>query len=198
VENPSLAVSPAGADRLSALAAVFGQAFVDEPMMRWPMGEVQDPVECFTSCFAVFLEVALDLGLVAEAGDASGAAAWIPPDRFESWTDHPWNQSRIHALTDDGGHRYDEFWRWIESRSPSEPLWQLDSIAVDPRLQGQGIGGALILDGQTRARAHGMGAFLSTGTERNVSIYGRYGFRVIDDAMAPNAGPRIWFMRWDP
>jgi len=67
---------------------------------------------------------------------------------------------------------------------------------VDPKLQGQGYGGALIRKGQ--AQAQGTGAFLSTGTERNVSIYGRYGFRVIDDAHAPDNGPRIWFMRWDP
>ena len=135
---------------------------------------------------------------MSEAGSASGAAVWIPPDQCESWADHPWNQSGIHALTDDDGRRYDKFWSWVDTRSPKGPLWQLDSIAVDPRLQGRGYGRALILEGQARARADDMGAFLSTGTERNVSIYGRYGFRVIDDAYAPDDGPRIWFMRWDP
>jgi ribosomal protein S18 acetylase RimI-like enzyme len=198
VDRPQTAVSLAGADRILALASLFGRAFVDEPMMCWPMGQAQDRVQQFTRCFALFLEVALDLGLVSEAGNASGACVWIPPDTFESWTDHPWNQQRIHALTEDHGRRYDEFWRWIETRSPSDPLWQLDSIAVDPRIQGQGFGGALILEGQARARAEGMGAFLSTGTGRNVSIYRRYGFRVIEDAYAPDGGPRIWFMRWDP
>jgi ribosomal protein S18 acetylase RimI-like enzyme len=188
----------AAPDRLPVLASVFGRAFVNEPMMRWPMGEMRDRVEGFTSCFGFFLEEALELGLVSEAQGASGAAVWIPPQRFDSWTEHPWNQPRILALTDDGGHRYNEFWSWVDSRSPSDPLWQLDSIAVDPGLQGRGVGGALIHEGQARARADGMGAFLSTGTERNVSIYERYGFRVIDDTYAPNAGPRIWFMRWDP
>jgi ribosomal protein S18 acetylase RimI-like enzyme len=198
VDRPQVTVSPAGADRLLPLASVFGRAFVDEPMMVWPLGDVQDRVACFTRCFALFLEVGLNLGIVSEAGRASGAAVWIPPDRFESWDDHPWNQMRIHALTEDGGRRYDEFWRWIETRSPNGPLWQLDSIGVEPTLQGQGFGGALIREGQERARAEGRGAFLSTGTERNVSLYGRYGFRVVDDAYAPNDGPRIWFMRWDP
>jgi len=41
-------------------------------------------------------------------------------------------------------------------------------------------------------------AFLSTGTRRNVEIYGRSGFRVVDEADAPGGGPRIWFMRRDP
>jgi GNAT superfamily N-acetyltransferase len=138
------------------------------------------------------------LGLVWEAGTASGAAVWIPHGRFDTWGDHPWNQPRIHAEADDGGFRYNEFWRWVDMHSPSEPLWQLDSIAVDPEVQGHGYGGALILAGQARVRSDGIGAFLSTGTEHNVTIYGRYGFRVVDDLDAPNGDPHIWFMRWDP
>ncbi len=170
-------------------------------MMRWPMGDTldrRDTVECFSRCFAYFLEIALGLGIVWEAVPAFGAAVWVPPGRFDAWADHPWNQPRILELHDDGGHRYDEFWSWVDSNSPSEPLWQLDSIAVDPRQQGRGYGGALILDGLAWAQADGVGAFLSTGTERNVSIYGRYGFRVVNDRYAPHDGPRIWFMRWDP
>jgi GNAT superfamily N-acetyltransferase len=198
VDQPQISVSTAGPDRLPLLASVFGRAFVEEPMMCWPMGKVQNRVERFTRCFATFLEVALELDLVSEAGNASGASVWIPPDTFESWADHPWNQLQIHALTDDGGRRYEGFWRWVDSRSPSERLWQLDSIAVDPVLQSRGFGGALILEGQARAEAEGLGACLSTGTERNVTIYGRYGFRVVDNAYAPDGGPRIWFMRWDP
>jgi GNAT superfamily N-acetyltransferase len=191
-------ILPAGAHRLGALAAVFGRAFVDEPMMRWPMGACDDPVELCTLCFSYFLEVALDVGLVTEAGPGRGAAVWIPPDRFETWAEHPWNQPRISALTDDGGRRYDAFWQWVDRNSPSGRLWQLDSIAVDPQAQGRGYGGALILAGLTAARSDGAGAFLSTGTERNVSIYARYGFRVVDDLCAPGDGPRVWFMRWDP
>jgi ribosomal protein S18 acetylase RimI-like enzyme len=167
-------------------------------MMRWPMGETGDPTEQFTTCFAYFLELALGLGLVSEAGRANGAAVWIPPGRLEVWAGHPWNQARIHSLTDDGGRRYDAFWQWVNAHSPSERLWQLDSIAVDPSVQRRGFGGALIRAGLARAQAENVGAFLSTGTEHNVSIYKRYGFRVVESANAPDGGPLIWFMRWDP
>ena len=180
------------------LAPVFGGAFVDEPMMRWPMGESGDIADRFGRAFGYFLEDALELGLVWEAGDANGAAVWIPPDTFETWERNPWNQSRIRALTDDGGRRYDAFWDWVESHSPTEPMWLLDSIAVEPAAQGRGIGRALVTVGLARARADGLGAFLSTGTARNVSIYGRCGFRVTAEIDAPDGGPRIWFMRWDP
>jgi len=198
MDRSRISIRPAGPDRLSLLAGVFGRAFVDEPMMRWPMGETPERSERFTRCFAYFLEVALGRGLVWEAGSAHGAAVWIPPGRGDDWPSHPWNQPRILALADDGGSRYDTFWRWVDTHSPSEELWQLDSIAVDPSVQRRGFGSALIQAGLDRARIDGVGAFLSTGTEHNVTIYEKQGFHVVERAKAPDDGPRIWFMRWDP
>jgi GNAT superfamily N-acetyltransferase len=191
-------VTRAGPDRVSALASMFGRAFVDEPMMRWPLGDHGDVVDRFARCFAYFLEDVLGLGIVWEVGDAKGAAVWIPPDQSEPWEVHPWNQARISALTNDGGGRYEAFWDWVDSRCPDERLWQLDSIAVEPIVQGRGLGGALIAAGLARAGRDGIGAFLSTGTPRNVTIYERAGFRVVEDLDAPGGGPHIWFMRWDP
>jgi GNAT superfamily N-acetyltransferase len=191
-------VGHAGPDRLSGLAPVFGRAFVSEPMMCWPMGEHGDVVDRFTRCFASFLNAAADVAVVWEAGDAQGAAVWVPPDRSPPWEQHPWNQPQISALTDDAGRRYDTFWTWVDSHSPDEPSWQLDSIAVEPAVQGHGIGTALIIAGLEQARADGLGAFLSTGTPGNVSVYQRCGFRVIEDLDAPDGGPHVWFMRSDP
>ena len=101
-------------------------------------------------------------------------------------------------MTDDDGRRYTRFWDWVDSHNPAEPLWQLDSIAVDPAAQGQGLGTMLVAAGLALAQADGVGAFLSTGSARNVSIYARSGFRVVEEAAAPDGGPTIYFMRWDP
>ncbi len=203
-------------DRVGALAQMLGRAFVREPMMGWPLGagdrEAEDgeAVECFTRCFGYFLEAAIPLGLIWEAGDwdppahppiqppPTGAAVWIPPERSEAWESHPWSRPRILALADDGGRRYEAFWDWVAAHEPREPMWQLDSIGVAPELQGRGIGRALIEAGLAMARAEGTGAFLSTGTRANVPIYGRCGFRVHEEADAPDGGPHVWFMRSDP
>jgi hypothetical protein len=44
--------------RLTALATIFGRAFVEEPMVRWPLGSNGDLVERFTRGFVYFLEAA--------------------------------------------------------------------------------------------------------------------------------------------
>ena len=167
-------------------------------MMCWPLGSDGDVVDRFTRCFTYFLEVALPLGVVWEAGDAEGAAVWISTQEAEAWKSHPWNQRRILALAADGGRRYDMFWRWVAEHERRSPAWQLDSIAVQPALHGQGIGRTLIEAGLAQARADGIGAFLTTGTAGNVDIYARCGFRIYDEADAPEGGPQIWFMSWDP
>ncbi len=183
---------------MSALAPVFGRAFVHEPMMFWPMGSSGDVAARFAGCFASFREVALPLGLVWEAGQADAVAVWVSPEQRGGWDGHPWDQPQILAVAEDGGRRYEAFWEWVATHDPVEPSWQLDTIAVEPELQGRGIGRALIEAGLARVRADGASASLSTGTQANVAIYGRCGFRVYHEAHAPDGGPRVWFMRWDP
>jgi GNAT superfamily N-acetyltransferase len=193
-----LKVVPATPDRIGTLAPVFGRAFVGEPMTRWSLGEHGDVEDRMTRAFAGFLEQVLGLGVVWEIGAGSGAAVWVPPHRFDAWAVHPWNHPQITALTDDGGRRYEGFWDWVDTHHSGEPLWLLDSIAVEPAAQGRGLGAALIAAGLALARADGIGAFLSTGTQRNVEIYERSGFRIVEVADAPGGGPTIYFMRWDP
>jgi GNAT superfamily N-acetyltransferase len=192
-------VAAAGPERRNVLASTFGRAFVNEPMMLWPMGLAGDVADSLTRCFGYFLEQALSLGVVWEVANGNGAAVWVSPEQAGAWEAvDPWTQVRIAALTDDRGERYNCFWAWVESRTPDEPMWLLDSIGVAPGHQGRGLGSALITAGLTQAAAAGVPAFLSTGTRRNVDIYGRSGFRVIDEADAPGGGPHIWFMRRDP
>ena len=183
--------------RVGALAPVFGQAFVEEPMTLWSFGGHADVEARLTSAFSCYLEQVVGLGLVWETAGGRGAAVWVPPDRFKGWAVHPWSHPQIIAVAEDG-RRYEAFWDWVGCRHPAQPLWLLDSIAVEPAAQGRGLGRALVAAGLASARADGIGAFLSTGTERNVEIYGRCGFRLVETANAPDGGPMIYFMQWDP
>jgi len=41
-------------------------------------------------------------------------------------------------------------------------------------------------------------AFLETATEANLGYYGQHGFKVIEDYVLPQNGPKVWTMIYDP
>lgn len=188
-------IVPATPERLPALSDVLGRAFIDDPMIRWPIargpGIERRIVRTFTAIFGPLLE----LGTVWEANEGAGYANWVPPggagEALETTAE---TAHALEELTDDRGARYGVLWNWIEERVPDD-VWYLDVIGVDPRRQGTGIGGALIHFGIERASAAGDDAFLETSVPGNVGYYERFGFRVVDEGEPSPDAPHIWFMR---
>jgi GNAT superfamily N-acetyltransferase len=197
MSTDSVQITQATPDRHEALASVLGRAFVVEPMMRWPLGEGEEIEERLVRAFDLFMEGPIRLGMVWEAGAGTGALILIPAGQMNAVEDGNQAMRSVYGRAD-GARRFDRLWDWVESKHPEEPLALLDSVAVEPAAQGRGVGSALIRYGLDQARAAGHGALLETGNPRNVPLYQRHGFRVVDDADTPGGGPHIWFMRWDP
>lgn len=83
--------------------------------------------------------------------------------------------------------------RWLsrwQRHHPREPHWHLGPVAVEPELQGRGIGGSMmerfveVVDGDA--------AYLETDKPENVRFYERFGFEVVDEAEV--LGVPNWFM----
>lgn len=194
-------IGPADSSRIAEVARVLGRAFVTEPMLTWPLGGRGDDLEerCIRA-YALYLGPLLDKGLVWETAEGHGALVLVPPDQADVWGDaltHV-DDSTTHDVTDDGGLRHERFYEWVASKIPPEPLWHLDSVAVEPGWQGRGIGSALVAFGLERARESNTAVILETGTPRNVLLYERLGFHVVEEADSPEGGPHVWFMRRDP
>ena len=150
-------IRSADSSRLAHVAEVVGRAFVTEPTMAWPLGGRTDDLgERCIRFHALFLEPLMGRGIIWETTDGHGALVLVPPEQKDAWDDalHI-DDSRTHNVFDDGGRRLELFWEWVASKTPSEPLWHLDSVAVAPGLQGRGIGSALIEFGLEQARGRG-------------------------------------------
>jgi predicted N-acetyltransferase YhbS len=186
--------------RMPALAAVLARAFVDDPIIRWPLPEDVDDIEDrVRSMFTWAYEDLADLGMVWETAGGAGVAVWVPPGGAEQLVASDQAvRERLATLTDDGGARYGVMWDWIEAQLPDEPHWFLDAIAVERIRRSQGIGSALVRWGLERAATDGVPAFLETGSDRTVGYYERFGFRVVNEGVPAVGGPHVWFMRLDP
>ena len=75
---------------------------------------------------------------------------------------------------------------------PQDPHWHLGPVAVEPDLQGQGIGSAMLADFSTRVDDSRGPAYLETDKADNVLFYQKFGFTVI--AEAEILGVPNWFM----
>jgi ribosomal protein S18 acetylase RimI-like enzyme len=77
-------------------------------------------------------------------------------------------------------------------RDTDTPHWHLGPVAVDPDLQGQGIGSALMRAFCDHVDVRGEAAWLETDKEINVRFYQRFGFEVAHEEDV--LGVRNWFM----
>ena len=182
---------------LPSVARLFGRAFIDDAMLRWPLPP-DATVDDLTELFAILLDVYWPLDAISVIGDQA-AAVWLAPDEAARFAqiEGPTRQL-IRPLTDDGGARYDLFWDWLGEHVPDEPCWFLDILAVREAARGRGLGSALVRHGLQRAHAAGLPAFLETAKPANVPMYEHLGFRVVEESDAPDGGPTIWFLRADP
>lgn len=78
---------------------------------------------------------------------------------------------------------------------PQEPHWYLAILGVDPAVQGQGQGSALLATWLCRVDADEAAAYLETDRFENVSFYRRVGFEVVRETQV--LGISIWCM-WRP
>ena len=89
--------------------------------------------------------------------------------------------------------------RWVGEwarRDPAERHWHLGPVAVDSHLQGQGIGGAMLVDFCTRMDDEHALSYLETDKSENVRFYQKFGFTVI--VQAEILGIPNWFMSRSP
>ena len=85
--------------------------------------------------------------------------------------------------------------KWLGAwakRDSATPHWHLGPVAVDPDLQGRGIGTALMMAFCDHVDAHGDAAWLETDKEINVRFYERFGFEAAHEEDV--LGVRCWYM----
>ena len=82
----------------------------------------------------------------------------------------------------------------MERKHPQEPHHYLGAVGVEPAYQGQGLGSALMEHGLAQCDAEAMPAYLVSSNFRNVPLYERHGFEIVEEIPLPSGGPTVWRM----
>jgi GNAT superfamily N-acetyltransferase len=77
-------------------------------------------------------------------------------------------------------------------RDPTEPHWHLGPVAVEPSLQGQGIGTVMLNAFCALVDTTCAASYLETDKRENIRLYQRFGFAVVESAEV--LGIPNWFM----
>jgi ribosomal protein S18 acetylase RimI-like enzyme len=77
-------------------------------------------------------------------------------------------------------------------RDPAGPHWHLGPVAIEPCVQRQGIGSALLTAFCVHMDAYGAVSYLETDRQANVRFYEKFGFVVVAEANI--LGVPNWFM----
>lgn len=189
-------VRPATPRDVPRAVRTLARAFADYPATRHTLAADahHDRVRQFQEL--LLTRVGLEYGRVWVADDGAAVAVWTTPER-DAGPAFAEIGTRLAELAGDRLPAHQESERLVAPHRPTEPVWFLATVGVDPARQGQGLGSAVLRAGLTEADRAGLPAFLETAEERNVRLYQRLGFQVTAEVDLPD-GPRTWCMRRAP
>ena len=195
-------IQPLDEPLLGTATSTLAGAFLDDPFFRWMQPDEDERSRALVHLNGVPLRLGMRCGHVTQSDGAKAVAIWMPPGRTLSPLDKI--RTGMLALPFKIGFRpFGKFMSGlgameeIHEKHVPEPHWYLMIVGVDPTLQGQGRGGALVRDGLARADADGTPCYLETSHERNLPFYERLGFRVVESVRLGDDGPEGWAMRRD-
>ncbi len=195
----------ATADDIGPLAAMLAHAFAHDPFFGYLAGDAPERGERMRVGWEGLLRHASDgLSTTYTTHDLAGAALWHPPGyhgaRFVAGLRMLPSLARLAG----GYRRLRTISAAIEaleerrSHHAPEPHFYLSALGVDPARQGQSIGTALVRPVLERADIDRTPAYLETAVARNVLLYERLGFDVVEELTLPGTDIRGWLMLRPP
>jgi len=214
--HPVLLAEPADAH---TVAATIAAAFRELPVTRWLVPDDGERQAVLYRNFRIFVEHAIEYGTVWTIPDRRAAAVWFPRDGkpLPPIEDYDWRVT--HACGPYAGNfrRLDVL---FDAHHPAASHRYLMFLAVDPALQGRGIGSALLAEehhhldqpggttfieanGRADASANGgpqtpVAAYLEATSDRAREFYLSHDYRDHGPPIAVADGVQLWPMWRDP
>jgi ribosomal protein S18 acetylase RimI-like enzyme len=181
------------------VAQLLAAAFARDPVFDWLTRTGRPRQRALQRFFAWMLESrALPYNETWITADGFAAAAWIPPYGIpgRGLVSDLRILPRILQLT--GLTRLPRgaaMAAAMEHAHPEEPFFYLAFLGVAPRVQGTGLGSALLRQTLARADAAGVSAYLENSNPRNLKLYEAAGFSVVQEVKARKDAPPVFAMR---
>lgn len=186
-----------------ALAGLLARAFTADPPFHWVIRDDATRLARLTTLFELAISgVFLPKGEIHVTLDGAGAALWEPRPDPTAADDDPSEFGEMLAAAGYLAEEVDRMQTYLglmhDVHPDDPPHWYLGILGVDLARQGQGIGSAVMRPMLDRADAEGLACYLDSSNIKNVPLYERHGFRVVQVVDLPDDGPPFWSMWRDP
>jgi ribosomal protein S18 acetylase RimI-like enzyme len=160
------------------MSDVLVLAFSTDPGARWTWPDPHQYLMNFPKMIKLFGGKAFEHGSAYYAAGYGGAALWLPPGvrPDEEAMTALFQQTASGQILKDLTAVFEK----MESYHPAEPHWYLPLIGVDPFLQGNGLGSALMKHALIPCDRDNKFAFLESTNSKNIPLYERHGFTVLN------------------
>jgi GNAT superfamily N-acetyltransferase len=183
-------------------AEVLTKAFFNDPVTCYVQPDAARRARGLPWLHERYVAVIAAMGTAFMTTNCEGVALWIPPANRGHIPLWPLIRSGLwqvpfriglsrlphllRAQEDSEKRRRDEV---------TEPHWVLDVLGVHPDHQGKGVGGALVRQMIARADAEGIPCHVITHNDKNVAIYERLGFQLLQGKCVLPGGPVTYSLR---
>lgn len=179
---------------------MLARAFAADPLFSYLAGEAPERGQRMRDGWrAILLHASDGLSATWTTEDVAGAAVWVGPGRTASGLVDQFRMlpallrltgwARLRSVSA----ALDTLERRRHRHAPT-PHWYLSALGVEPHRQGEGLGSALLTPALTLADASGVPCYLETAVGRNVLLYERHGFGVVEELVLPNTNVHGWLM----
>ncbi len=188
---------------VSQMAAVLGRAMADDPGICWMFPRSRTRGRVLPQVFAaMILHLYLPADEAYTTNDHAAAAMWLPPGNAPPAPSEviglAARMARLFPLAGRALWRAPGLAGLLNANRPREPHYYLALLGTDPQRQGHGIGSAMLLSQLTRCDAEGFPAYLESSSRRNLALYTRHGFEVVNELRLTRHGPSTWLMWREP
>ena len=185
---------------------VLGKAFHKDPAWIHVIPDEDTRKKKLPTVFEFVLRYSLKYGeIYAPTDNLEGIAAWVPHTTVNETLWRIIRSGAIRATIKMGseiGRRIQRLFSVIEKdrreHMKDRSYIYLQVIGVLPEFQGKGFGGKLLKSMFAKTDMEGIPIYLETETEKNMSIYSKYGFKILKEGEAPGADFHYWEMVKEP
>ncbi len=195
-------IVPLEESQIETAGASMARAFFDDHVMAYTFPDEDERRRLAPWHFSAFIRYGYLFGEVYTTSvSPDETAVWFTPGEAEL-TDERLKHAGLDRAHDvlgaEAWKRFNTVCDYVERLHPTEvpePHWYLPLLGIDPVLQGQGVGSALLKMILDRADRDGLRAYLWTAKSRNVPFYQKHSFEVVTEGVEPTSGIRFWTCR---